>query len=142
MCATCTWIFVPAWRKKPAQNRSQIRRRKHRRERDDAETGRSMMGVPKIVLGRLRRASNPGNHPGADLLTAFAEQALAKRERLHVLEHLAHCSDFLEIIFAAITGSALGRIDSLCGRGWRRCDHKAFGAEECGNVRHCEGAFF
>src|SRR6266550_2676205 len=29
------------WRKKPAQNRSQIRRRKHRRERDDPETGRS-----------------------------------------------------------------------------------------------------
>src|SRR6266550_8552724 len=101
MCATCTWIFVPAWRKKPAQNRSQIRRRKHRRERDDAETGRSMMGVPKIVLGRLRRASNPGNHPGADLLTAFAEQALAKRERLHVLEHLAQCSECREIVSLA-----------------------------------------
>src|SRR5437667_381820 len=99
--ATCTWIFVPAWRKKPAQNRSQIRRRKHRRERDDAETGRSMMGVPKIVLGRLRRASNPGNHPGADLLTAFAEQALAKRERLHVLEHLAQCSECREIVSLA-----------------------------------------
>src|SRR5881397_155689 len=101
MCATCTWIFVPAWRKKPAQNRSQIRRWKHRRERDDAETGRSMMGVPKIVLGRLRRPSNPGNHPGADLLTAFAEQALAKRERLHVLEHLAQCSECREIVSLA-----------------------------------------
>src|SRR2546428_1433041 len=101
MCATCTWIFVPAWRKKPAQNRSQIRRRKHRRERDDAESGRSMMGVPKIVLGRLRRASNPGNPPGADLLTAFAEQALAKRERLHVLEHLALCSECGEIVSLA-----------------------------------------
>src|SRR6184192_3247465 len=101
MCATCTWIFVPAWRKKPAQNRSQIRRRKHRRERDDAETGRSMMGVPKIVLGRLRRASNPGNHPGPDLLTAFAEHALAKRERLHVLEHLAQCSECREIVSLA-----------------------------------------
>src|SRR5207244_7059886 len=101
MCATCTWIFVPAWRKKPAQNRSQIRRRKHRRERDDAETGRSMTDVPKIVLGRLRRASNPGNHPGADLLTAFAEQALAKRERLHVLEHLAQCSECREIVSLA-----------------------------------------
>src|SRR5438046_5715384 len=101
MCATCTWIFVPAWRKKPAQNRSQIRRRKHRRERDDAETGRSMMGVPRIVLGRLRRASHPGNPPGADLLTAFAEQALAKRERLHVLEHLAQCSQCREIVSLA-----------------------------------------
>jgi len=59
------------------------------------------MGVPKIVLGRLRRASNPGNHPGADLLTAFAEQALAKRERLHVLEHLAQCSECREIVSLA-----------------------------------------
>src|SRR5437870_13765611 len=98
MCATCTWIFVPAWRKKPAQNRSQIRRRKHRRERDDAETGRSMMGVPKIVLVRLVRASNPGNHPEADLLTAFAEQALAQRERPHMLDHLAQCWEFLAIV--------------------------------------------
>ena len=59
------------------------------------------MDVPKIVLGRLRRASNPGNHPGADLLTAFAEQALAKRERLHVLEHLAQCSECREIVSLA-----------------------------------------
>ena len=62
---------------------------------------RSMTDVPKIVLGRLRRASNPGNHPGADLLTAFAEQALAKRERLHVLEHLAQCSECREIVSLA-----------------------------------------
>src|SRR6266568_1685103 len=101
MCATCTWIFVPAWRKKPAQNRSQIRRRKHRRERDDVKTGRSMMDVPKIALGRLRGTSNPGNHPDPDLLTAFAEQALAKRERLHVLEHLAQCSECREIVSLA-----------------------------------------
>jgi len=59
------------------------------------------MDVPKIVLGRLRRTSNPGNHPDADLLTAFAEQALAKRERLHVLEHLAQCSECREIVSLA-----------------------------------------
>src|SRR6201981_2260006 len=100
MCATCMWIFVPAWRKKPAQNRSQIRRRKHRREKDDPETGcsTSMTDVPKIVLGRLRRTSDPGNHPDPDLLTAFAEQALVKRERLDVLEHLAQCSKCREIV--------------------------------------------
>src|SRR5437773_11814567 len=62
---------------------------------------RSMTDVPKIVLGRLRRASNPGNHPGADLLTAFAEQALAKRERLHVLGHLSQCSEWREIVSLA-----------------------------------------
>src|SRR5881275_640396 len=62
---------------------------------------RSMTDVPKIVLGCLRRASNPGNHPDADLLTAFAEQALAKRERLHVLEHLAQCSECRESVSLA-----------------------------------------
>src|SRR5205807_8034950 len=63
---------------------------------------RSMTDVPKIVLGRLRRPSNPGNHPGADLLTAVAEQALAKRERLHVLEHLAQCSECRDIVSLAL----------------------------------------
>jgi hypothetical protein len=57
-----------------------------------------MTDVPKIVLGRLRRTSDPGNHPDPDLLTAFAEQALVKRERLDVLEHLAQCSKCREIV--------------------------------------------
>ncbi|HEV2728789.1 MAG TPA: YCF48-related protein [Terriglobales bacterium] len=60
-----------------------------------------MMDVPKIVLGRLRKAANPGDHPDADLLTAFAEQALAKRERLHVIEHLSQCSECREIVSVA-----------------------------------------
>src|SRR5947208_3831431 len=54
----------------------------------------------------------------------------------------SRAADCLETVFAAITDSALGRIGGLCGCGWCRCDHKAFGAEECGNARHCEGAFF
>jgi hypothetical protein len=60
-----------------------------------------MMDVPKIVLGRLRKAANPGDHPDADLLTAFAEQVLAKQERLAVLEHLAQCSECREIVSVA-----------------------------------------
>jgi len=60
-----------------------------------------MMDVPKIVLGRLRGTSNPGNHPDTDLLAAFVEQALAKRERLHMLEHLAQCSECREIVSLA-----------------------------------------
>jgi len=59
------------------------------------------MDVPKIVLGRLRGTSNAGNHPDTDLLAAFVEQALAKRERLHVLEHLAQCSKCREIVSLA-----------------------------------------
>jgi hypothetical protein len=60
-----------------------------------------MMDVPKIVVGRLRGTSNPGNHPDTDLLAAFVEQALAKRERLHMLEHLAQCSECREIVSLA-----------------------------------------
>jgi hypothetical protein len=60
-----------------------------------------MMDVPKIVLGRLRKAANPGDHPDADLLTAFAEQALAKRERLQVIEHLSQCPECREIVSVA-----------------------------------------
>ncbi|PYX06975.1 MAG: hypothetical protein DMG88_16530 [Acidobacteria bacterium] len=60
-----------------------------------------MIDVPKIVLGRLRKAANPGDHPDADLLTAFAEQALAKRERLQVIEHLSQCSECREIVSVA-----------------------------------------
>ena len=60
-----------------------------------------MMDVPKIVLGRLRKAANPGDHPDADLLTAFAELALAKPERLRVIEHLSRCPECREIVSVA-----------------------------------------
>jgi hypothetical protein len=58
--------------------------------------------VPRIVHDRLR-ASRPGQaHPDADLLTAFAEQALSATERDGVLEHLALCGDCREIITLAL----------------------------------------
>ncbi|MGA6986157.1 MAG: zf-HC2 domain-containing protein [Terriglobales bacterium] len=58
--------------------------------------------VPKIVNDRLR-AARPGQaHPDADLLTAFAEQALSPTERDSVLEHLALCGDCREIIALAL----------------------------------------
>lgn len=44
-------------------------------------------------------------HPDADLLTAFAEQALPVRERDQVLAHLARCTDCREI--AALAGAAV-----------------------------------
>lgn len=43
-------------------------------------------------------------HPDADLLTAFAEQALPARERDQVLAHLARCADCREV--AALAGAA------------------------------------
>ena len=44
-------------------------------------------------------------HPDADLLTAFAEQALPDRERDQVLAHLARCADCREV--AALAGAAV-----------------------------------
>ncbi len=62
-----------------------------------------MTEVPKIVHDRLRaalpsQAGVEGSHPDADLLTAFAEQALTATERESVLEHLARCGDCRELI--------------------------------------------
>jgi hypothetical protein len=71
-----------------------------------------MTEVPKIVYDRLRaalperalsgRAEPERAHPDADLLTAFAEQALSATERDGVLEHLALCGDCREVIALAI----------------------------------------
>jgi hypothetical protein len=63
-----------------------------------------MQNVPKIVRARLQRPTpgTAGPHPDADLLTAFAEHALAARERDHVLEHLARCADCREVVVLAL----------------------------------------
>ncbi|MGD0598424.1 MAG: zf-HC2 domain-containing protein [Terriglobales bacterium] len=66
-----------------------------------------MTEVPKIVYDRLRaalpdRAGPAQAHPEADLLTAFAEQALSATERDGVLDHLALCGDCREAIALAL----------------------------------------
>src|ERR1035437_8928802 len=66
-----------------------------------------MTEVPKIVYDRLRavlpdRAGPEQAHPEADLLTAFAEQALSATERDGVLEHLALCGNCREVIALAL----------------------------------------
>jgi hypothetical protein len=66
-----------------------------------------MTEVPKIVHDRLQAASpkqaaSGPAHPDADLLTAFAEQALSAAERDDVLEHLALCGDCREVIALAL----------------------------------------
>jgi Putative zinc-finger len=64
--------------------------------------------VPKIVYDRLRTAApEPDSnavvraHPDADLLTAFAEQALSAPEREEVLRHLALCGNCREVLSLA-----------------------------------------
>jgi hypothetical protein len=57
-----------------------------------------MTEVPKIVYDRLRAALPEHAHPDADLLAAFAEQALSATERDGVLEHLTLCGDCREVV--------------------------------------------
>ena len=57
-----------------------------------------MTEVPKIVYDRLRAALPEQAHPDADLLTAFAEQALSVAEREGVLQHLALCEDCRDVV--------------------------------------------
>jgi len=63
-----------------------------------------MTEVPKIVHHRLRAGGQAaaGTHPEADMLTAFAEQALSQAEREGVLTHLAACGDCREVVLLAL----------------------------------------
>lgn len=60
-----------------------------------------MAEIPKIVRQRMAAQTPIGAHPDADVLTAFAEQRLAKEERAPVLAHLAECADCREIVTLA-----------------------------------------
>ncbi|MFZ1005952.1 MAG: carboxypeptidase regulatory-like domain-containing protein [Candidatus Sulfotelmatobacter sp.] len=59
-----------------------------------------MSNVPKTVLKQLEAPA--GEHPDADLLTAFAERSLPESERTLVLNHLSLCSDCREVIALAL----------------------------------------
>jgi hypothetical protein len=61
--------------------------------------------VPKIVYDRLQAAGQSAQgrvHPDADVLTAFAEQALSVTEREGILGHLALCLDCREVVALAL----------------------------------------
>lgn len=60
-----------------------------------------MPDLPKSVVGRLKAQPAPQEHPDANLLAAFAEQALTGRERQSVLAHLAACGSCREIVALA-----------------------------------------
>src|SRR5882724_900319 len=61
----------------------------------------SMEQFPKIARARMA-AHAPGEHPEAEQLNAFAENALAAQERESVLAHLAACSDCREVVGLAV----------------------------------------
>jgi hypothetical protein len=64
-----------------------------------------MNKLPNIVRARLS-AVEAGDHPDPDLLTAFAEQALAEQERSKVLAHLSRCCDCREVLAVAMPSLA------------------------------------
>ena len=75
-----------------------------------------MTELPKIVCDRLRNAPteqrppdltiSESAHLDADLLAAFAEQALSGAERDSVLGHLALCGDCREVVALALPAAA------------------------------------
>lgn len=64
-----------------------------------------MSDAPKIVRDRLRAALPRDGHPDADVLTAFAEQALSGAEREDVVRHLARCGDCREVVALSLPPS-------------------------------------
>jgi hypothetical protein len=56
---------------------------------------------PSTLRTHLAHNQATGPHPDADLLTAFAEDALIDRERTSVLTHLAACPDCRAIVHTA-----------------------------------------
>ncbi|MBI3477909.1 MAG: MBL fold metallo-hydrolase [Acidobacteria bacterium] len=64
-----------------------------------------MSDAPKIVRDRLRAAMPRDGHPDADVLTAFAEQALSGAEREDVVRHLARCGDCREVVALSLPPS-------------------------------------
>jgi hypothetical protein len=57
-----------------------------------------MAEIPRIVGQRLQAMAKLDDHPDANLLTAFIERSLGKRERIHVLEHLSQCANCREMV--------------------------------------------
>jgi hypothetical protein len=78
-----------------------------------------MENVPKSVLHRLQ--AQPGEaHPDANLLAAFAEQALPEPERALVIGHLALCGDCRDVVALALPESEVATATAVkgIGRGW------------------------
>jgi len=72
-----------------------------------------MEQLPNIVRERLKAPAG-GDHPDADLLTAFAEQALPDRERSRVLLHVSQCADCRNVLALAAhpATTASGSLDT------------------------------
>ena len=68
---------------------------------------------PKLVRSRLAKMPIAGPHPDADQLTAFAERALAGKEREGVLAHLATCADCREVVALAAPEASAEELEAV-----------------------------
>src|SRR5215472_6125526 len=57
--------------------------------------------LPKPTLRALERQPSPADHPSADVLTAFTENALVGDEYRRTADHLSRCGECREIVFLA-----------------------------------------
>jgi hypothetical protein len=76
-----------------------------------AGTKRSMTQIPKVVEQRLRAVATRGSHPDPNLLGAFVERSLAKRDQVEVLEHLSRCANCREIV--SLSAAQAGFADAV-----------------------------
>lgn len=58
-----------------------------------------------VLRRELARSQNAGPHPDADLLTAFEEGTLSKRERDQLIEHLAVCAECRDVLNLAVSSA-------------------------------------
>src|SRR5205085_3314299 len=81
-----------------------------------------MEQLSKLIRQRLRAtAKDGGSHPEPNLLAAFADKALAKTERVRVLEHLARCVDCRDIVSLATPEfETSGAVTAAPSSGWLR----------------------
>jgi hypothetical protein len=62
--------------------------------------------LPERMLEGLGRQPLPADHPSADVLTAFAENALVGDEYRRTADHLSRCGECREIVFLASSAAA------------------------------------
>jgi hypothetical protein len=79
-----------------------------------------MAEIPKIVGQRLRAVAKLGDHPDPNLLSAFVERSLGKREQGQVLEHLSRCTSCREIVSLSVTRPGIADVAPLVSAspGW------------------------
>jgi Photosynthesis system II assembly factor YCF48/Putative zinc-finger len=81
-----------------------------------------MPELSQLVRQRLASRGIAGDHPDADLLTAYAEQLLPAAERKQVLEHIAACGTCREVVALSLPVRAeSGPVPALATprRAWR-----------------------